>query len=606
MRLRTRLLIAQIPLAAAVLVVASVSVFELRELGDRSRRILEENYRSVVAAQRMIEALERLDSAALARVAGHDGGMRDADRHLLEFEAELSIERSNVTEPEESDVAEELARAWTAYAAAFDAFRAGVTAESDRSVYFASVEPAFVRAKAESARVLALNQGAMVRKSDAARATADHTVRVLVVASAVALLAGGIASVWLTARILRPLGTLAAAAARVAEDDLDVSTDVTGDDEIAAVAREFDRMTAALRRFRTSSLGRLDRALAIAQAAVDCVPDPVLVVSRAGEILVANPAGRALLPRAGSSCDRVADLPEPLAKAIVDVTLAVERSGATVGPLGLEAAIRVGDGDRDALWFLCRGDPLRVGDGVPAGVAIVLSDVTHVKRLGRLQEDSVATVAHELRTPLTSLHMAILLCTEGAPGPLTADQAELLDAARRDCERLRTTVDDLLDLARLRQERDVATFDEVEVAELLAGVAEGLREEAGRRRVTVRVEPVDGAASVRGDAAGLQVVISNLAANAVRHAPESSEVVLRIRRTHEAVRLEVSDHGPGIPFALRERVFERFFQAETSRAGASGLGLSIAREIVTRHAGRIGVVDTPGGGATFFVELPPA
>jgi two-component system OmpR family sensor kinase len=165
-------------------------------------------------------------------------------------------------------------------------------------------------------------------------------------------------------------------------------------------------------------------------------------------------------------------------------------------------------------------------------------------------------------------------------------------------------VDDLLDLARLREARDVASLEEVDAFAVLEDVATAAREEAGRNRVVVAVDSVATTLRVRCDPTRLRLALSNLVANAVRHAPPSTPVTLRARCADAAVRFEVADSGPGVPEELRERVFERFFQVEGGRAGSSGLGLSIAREIVSGHAGRIGVDETPGGGATFWIEIP--
>ena len=103
-------------------------------------------------------------------------------------------------------------------------------------------------------------------------------------------------------------------------------------------------------------------------------------------------------------------------------------------------------GDR---YFLPRGAPVYETRGVVVGATVILQDVTRLRRFEELKNDLVATVAHEFRTPLTSLRMAVHLCTEQAAGPLTDKQAELLHAARDDCDRLQGMVDDLLDLSRI-------------------------------------------------------------------------------------------------------------------------------------------------------------
>jgi two-component system OmpR family sensor kinase len=115
---------------------------------------------------------------------------------------------------------------------------------------------------------------------------------------------------------------------------------------------------------------------------------------------------------------------------------------------------------------------------------------------------------------------------------------------------------------------------------------------------------------VTGDENRLREVVANLLANAVRHTPEGSPIEVAVGRDGPTAVLEVRDHGPGIPPDHAEKVFERFYRVDSSRArgqgGGSGLGLSIVAAVVSAHSGRVGVAPTPGGGATFRVELPAA
>src|SRR5438105_15895124 len=100
-------------------------------------------------------------------------------------------------------------------------------------------------------------------------------------------------------------------------------------------------------------------------------------------------------------------------------------------------------------YYLLRASPVYDEQGRITGATAILQDVTRLRRFDELKNDLLATVAHEFRTPLTSLRMAIHLCIEGTVGPLTEKQADLLHAAREDCERLQSIVDDLLNLSRI-------------------------------------------------------------------------------------------------------------------------------------------------------------
>ena len=136
-------------------------------------------------------------------------------------------------------------------------------------------------------------------------------------------------------------------------------------------------------------------------------------------------------------------------------------------------------GDR---YFLPRGAPVYETRGVVVGATVILQDVTRLRRFEELKNDLVATVAHEFRTPLTSLRMAVHLCTEQVAGPLTDKQAELLHAAREDCDRLQGMVDDFLDLSRIESGRVELYPLPTDVTGLIKQALENSKAEADDKR----------------------------------------------------------------------------------------------------------------------------
>jgi signal transduction histidine kinase len=239
------------------------------------------------------------------------------------------------------------------------------------------------------------------------------------------------------------------------------------------------------------------------------------------------------------------------------------------------------------------------------GAAILLQDVTRLRRVDELKNDLVATVAHELRTPLTSLRMAVLLSLDGTAGPVTTKQAELLKGARQDCERLQAMVDELLDLTRIQAGRLQLARRPVPSRVLLEDAREAARDAAASAGVALSVPP-GVTAELLVDPERLALVLSNLVGNALRHTPPGGAVVLSASGRGAAVRFEVTDTGEGIPREALPRVFERFYSAPGERKGSIGLGLYLVREIVQAHGGEVGVVSEPGKGSTFWFTLPVA
>ena len=222
-----------------------------------------------------------------------------------------------------------------------------------------------------------------------------------------------------------------------------------------------------------------------------------------------------------------------------------------------------------------------------------------------------ADASHELRTPLAAIRGYAELYRQGAvrePDDVGRTMGRIEDEARR----MGGLVEDLLLLARLDQQRPART-DPVDLA-VLAGDAvhdaRGLAPDRTVRLVGLRAGGGPQPSVVTGDENRLRQVVANLLANAVRHTPPGSPIEVAVGRERATAVLEVRDHGPGIPPDHAEKVFERFYRVDSSRArgqgGGSGLGLSIVAAVVSAHDGRVGVAQTPGGGATFRVELPAA
>jgi PAS domain S-box-containing protein len=603
MTLRTRLLIAQSPLAVALAVVAVITVATTGTLGRAGEKILADNYRSVLAAQRMKESIERLDSGALFVVIGErERGLALAREHRPAFERELQVEEQNITEPGELDAATRLREAWTRYQADYASFLA---ASGDlRQPYLEALQPGFARVKAAADDILSLNQDAMVLKSTRLRRRSELAETGVVVGVLAALVLGLLASAALTSRALRPIAVLGQSVRRLGQGDYAARVRIpeTGGSEISQLATDFNAMAESLQRYRDSSLGELLEAQLAAQATIDSLPDPVVVFDATGRLANANRAAEQVLGvRAADG--NISGAPPAVRERVDRMRNDVLAGAPAVQPRGFEDALVVESSDGNRA-LLPRASPVSSDEGQLLGVTVVLQDITRLRRFDELKDDLVATVAHEFRTPLTSLRMAIHLLAEQTVGPLNEKQLDLVSAAREECERLQGIVDDLLDLARIRSGRLELHPREISTELMLEQARQETREWSDQRHVPVDLEVDPGADVVTADPDRIDLALTNLIANAVRHGPPGRPVRVRALRSDGAVRIEVQDDGPGISPEHQARLFEKFYRVPGSAPGGAGLGLSIVRDVVEAHGGRVGVQSAPGAGATFWIELP--
>ena len=221
----------------------------------------------------------------------------------------------------------------------------------------------------------------------------------------------------------------------------------------------------------------------------------------------------------------------------------------------------------------------------------------------RVRRDLVANVSHELRTPLTSLQATLENLIDGvAPA-----DPRTLQTMLHQVERLGRLVTQLLDLSRLEAGTMPLDRHPFAIEPLLAhAVREQQLTDSG---IAIEVDVDDHDLVANGDPERVHQVVANLLENAVRHSPHGGSVQVRARRTADSVTIEVLDEGPGITPGDADRVFERFYRADSARAasdGGAGLGLAIARWIVDLHGGDIHPEPRDPHGCRMVVTLPGA
>ena len=601
--LRTRLLIGLTPLLAIMVGLGLWAVVMFSRLGNNIDVILRENYRSVLAAQGMKEALERMDSALLFAIGGEEQQARDQfAEHRPLFERNLKIEQNNITLPGEQEMADALAALFGRYLALIERFFAlGPEQKAERTrLYFTQLLPTFKDIKREADGVLVINQKNMEDESARARTAAAASIRLMVVILVGAAVVATAISLVLSRSILKPIRAVTQAARGVTGGDLDQVVPVLTRDELGELAETFNVMARTIREFRQAGTERLLRAQKTAQATIDSFPDPVVVVDPGGAVERANPAARRILGAAPSDGVIPWVAPPPLRPALAEVL----RGRDAYLPTSLEHAVCFRD-DGQERFFLPRVLAIRDDQDGLLGAALVLTDVTKFRLVDQLKSDMVSTVSHELKTPLTSIQMAVHLLLEELVGPLTPKQVELLLAARQDSDRLLAMVNDLLDLTRIEQGRLRLDRQPVAPRELIGEAIERFETRARDAGIALEADVARDLPEVLADRERIGHVFDNLIGNALRHTGRGGKVRLSARALDGAVRLSVADTGAGIPAEHLPHIFEKFYQVPGTRHdGGAGLGLAIVREIVGAHGGQVSVTSHPGSETAFSFTLP--
>ena len=237
----------------------------------------------------------------------------------------------------------------------------------------------------------------------------------------------------------------------------------------------------------------------------------------------------------------------------------------------------------------------------------MIRDISERKQVERMKDEFVSTVSHELRTPLTSIAGSLGLLVGGAAGALPERADRLVRIAQSNSQRLVRLINDILDIEKMEAGKLKFERKWLDLRSVLEQAVQANRGFAGEHRVELTLEPVPDHAVVIADEDRLLQVMDNLLSNAAKFAPPGSQVRIVVAPAGEGWRISVADSGPGIPESFRDRIFQKFAQADSSdtrQKGGTGLGLSIVREIVTRLDGSVSFESRPGEGTTFHVVLP--
>ena len=240
------------------------------------------------------------------------------------------------------------------------------------------------------------------------------------------------------------------------------------------------------------------------------------------------------------------------------------------------------------------------------GVATMLLAAAKERRISALKSDFVANVSHELKTPLALVRMFGEMLQSGR---VTSDEKrqQYLDIIVSESERLSSLIENVLDFARVERGREAYDFAEGDVGEAVAKAVNVYRYRAEREGVDLAIELETNLPPTRIDGRAVELAVMNLIDNALKYAPGSRVVTVRVERENNAVVVRVVDRGPGVPVEDQGRIFERFVRGSTARGRpirGSGIGLALVKHIAESHGGSAWVVSAVGQGATFAFSIP--
>jgi|GEM_PF-1261358 len=234
-------------------------------------------------------------------------------------------------------------------------------------------------------------------------------------------------------------------------------------------------------------------------------------------------------------------------------------------------------------------------------------DISRLKEVERLKTDFLSVISHELRTPLTAIKGAIGVVQSGTLGEHSFETMRLLHLAGKNADRLSGLVNDILDFEQLHFGRMEFRFDTHDLNDIVVDAIGDKSQMAREKGVVLNFQPTDTPALAQIDNKRMIQAVGHILSNAIKFSPKNQAVDISILRHDDKFRLEISDHGPGIPEEQRDKIFSLFSQGDgtaTRAEDGTGIGLCIAKAIVDGHSGGIDFISAEGKGTIFFVDVP--
>lgn len=272
-----------------------------------------------------------------------------------------------------------------------------------------------------------------------------------------------------------------------------------------------------------------------------------------------------------------------------------------------QSEYRVRHKDDHYVWILDRGIAQLDAQGKPSRMVGIYTDISKQKQMDRLKSEFVSTVSHELRTPLTSIRGSLGLLAGGVAGELPAQAKGLIQIAYSNTERLLTLINDLLDIEKIQSGKIDFDYKPQALMPLVEQAMAANKGFAEEHHVTYSLTQALPGVMVNIDGQRLMQVMSNLLSNAAKFSHPGGQVEVAVFQKDQRVRVEVTDHGVGVPESFNKIIFDKFTQADSSdtrHKGGTGLGLNITRSIVEMMQGEIGFDSKVGMGSTFYFTLP--
>lgn len=573
MKIKAKLTLGVGSLFLLIILLAGVSTYYVNSLKKDTKNILRANYNTLEYGRGMLLTLDEIQKDPTA---------------IEVFESNLQKQIQNETEPGEKEATEQIVKH----------FNALKKDQNDSAL--------FVFLRRDITEVMRLNMEAIVRKSDVANNTAESAIVWISVTGALCFLFAFVLLVNLPGNIADPIKELTVSIKQIAAQQYGQRVHFEGHSEFGELAQSFNTMAQKLEEYSNSKLANIMKEKTRIETLINNMHDPVIGIDEHKKILFANEealkvAGLNWLDIQGRQIQDIAVSNDLVRSLITD--LVAGHSVSTNGePIKIAADGKQQYFDKEVLDI----NIVPTGEQTPQliGHVILLKNITPFKELDFAKTNFIATVSHELKTPISSIKMSLNILNHARTGTLNEEQQQLLESIGDDSERLLKITSELLNMSQVETGNIQLNIQQADPTHILKYALEATKVSADQKMLQVTTVVDANLPVLSVDPEKTAWVLTNFITNAIRYAPEQTEIIVSLCRDNDRILFSVRDFGPGIDHRYQERIFERYFQIPGSSKAGTGLGLAISKDFIENQGGRIGVDSEQGMGSTFYFYFP--
>ncbi|MBY0501512.1 MAG: HAMP domain-containing protein [Alphaproteobacteria bacterium] len=604
MRIRSQIILAQLPTAIIISLVTFFFIFILVQLEKKSEAILVDNFKSVLAMQSLNESLEELNGLKVKNESSIEGKKLKIKNIENKIEQQLFIQDANTKELGEKELTQALHEKWKTYK------EHNLTTDHILSpVDIDNINKLYKEVKKLSFEIIMLNQDALVQKKGDFSKFISNFLFFITFGSIMSLIFGFFTSWFFTGLFLSPLDKMADIMSRVGRDGDTTYLHIKGSDEIEKLSDEFNMMTSRLEEYHRTSLGQVMKEYQILKTTLDVFPDPVFLLDPKDEVAFMNYPAQTLLGFSGNykKINPLIHMEGILKEALITIIHQVMMTKSPYVPENIEEAIPFSK-ENKKIFFLPWAYPVKKtmpnGSQELHGVVLILQDLMRQPQVEIGKVDVYETLIHEFQSPLNEIQMAIYTCVQENAGPLTEKQQEILYGAHEKCDYLEKLCLDLLNFSQVNQKSQSLEKEEIDLSQLVGKMIASLQLESYQKGIFIEVEEPPYLSKVHANIKQIDILLNNIFHNALQHAEPGSNVKIKITEKKNAIEISVNNKGTLIPLEHRKNIFKKYFKVPGQAQEGAGLGLYIAKQIIQSLGGKIGFKSSEKEGTTFWFEIP--